>query len=54
VLSFGGCGIWIGNAAVGYAKEKLELLQRFDQFRQWGSLDEKRYCLVCGKIIAEQ
>jgi hypothetical protein len=31
--------------------EKLEILQRFDQFRQWHSLDEKRYCLVCGEII---
>ncbi len=31
--------------------EKLETLQRLDQFRQWRSLDEKRYCLVCGKII---
>ena len=31
--------------------EKLEILQRLDQFRQWYSLDEKRYCLVCGKII---
>jgi hypothetical protein len=32
-------------------EEKLEVLQRLDQFRQWYSLDEKRYCLVCGKII---
>jgi hypothetical protein len=32
-------------------EEKLETLQRLDQFRQWYSLDEKRYCLVCGKII---
>jgi len=32
-------------------EEKLEILQRLDQFRQWHSLDEKRYCLVCGKII---
>jgi hypothetical protein len=31
--------------------EKLEVLRRLDQFRQWRSLDEKRYCLVCGKII---
>jgi hypothetical protein len=31
--------------------DKLEVLRRLDQFRQWGSLDEKRYCLVCGKII---
>jgi hypothetical protein len=32
-------------------EEKLETLQRLDRFRQWHSLDEKRYCLVCGKII---
>ena len=31
--------------------EKLEVLRRLDQFRQWHSLDQKRYCLVCGKII---
>ena len=27
------------------------MLRRLDQFRQWPSLDEERYCLVCGKII---
>ena len=32
-------------------QEKLEALRRLDQFRQWHSLDEKRYCLVCGKLI---
>jgi len=32
-------------------EEKLDVLQRLDRFRQWHSLDEKRYCLVCGKII---
>jgi hypothetical protein len=32
--------------------EKLDALRRLDQFRQWRSLDDKRYCLVCGKIIA--
>ena len=31
--------------------EKLDVLRRLDQFRHWPSLDEKRYCLVCGKII---
>lgn len=31
--------------------EKLEVLRRLDQFRQWQSLDDKRYCLVCGKLI---
>ena len=34
--------------------EKLAALQRLDQFREWHSLDEKRYCLVCGKIITGQ
>jgi hypothetical protein len=33
---------------------KLEALRRLDQFRPWHSLDEKRYCLVCGKIITGQ
>jgi hypothetical protein len=31
--------------------EKLSVLRRLDQLRQWHSLDDKRYCLVCGKII---
>jgi hypothetical protein len=31
--------------------EKLNVLRRLDQFRQWHSLDEKRYCLVCGEVI---
>lgn len=31
--------------------DKLNALQRLDQFRQWRSLDDKRYCLVCGRII---
>jgi hypothetical protein len=35
-------------------EDKLEVLQRLDQFRLWHSLDEKRYCLVCGKLIAGQ
>jgi|SRR5439155_19262952 len=30
-------------------QEKLAILQGLDQFRH--SLDEKRYCVVCGKII---
>jgi hypothetical protein len=33
-------------------EEKLEILQRVDRFRQWHSLDEKRYCLVCGEMIS--
>jgi hypothetical protein len=32
--------------------EQLEALRLLDQFRAWHSLDEKRYCLVCGKIIS--
>ncbi len=35
-------------------KEKLQVLQRLDNFRAWQSLDEKRYCLVCSKIITGQ
>ncbi len=31
--------------------QKLDALRRLDQFRQWRSLDERRYCLVCGKVI---
>jgi len=31
--------------------DKLHSLQRLDQFREWHSLDDRRYCLVCGKII---
>jgi hypothetical protein len=30
---------------------KLEALRRLDQFREWSSLEDKRYCLCCGKII---
>jgi hypothetical protein len=33
-------------------EQKLEALRRLDQFRQWHSLDEKRYCLVCGNVIS--
>jgi hypothetical protein len=39
-------------APLGLAeKDKLQVLQRLDHFRTWRSLDEKRYCLVCSKII---
>ncbi len=31
--------------------ETLELLQRLDRYRKWLSLEEKRYCLACGRII---
>jgi hypothetical protein len=30
---------------------RLDALRRLDQFREWRSLDDKRYCLVCAKII---
>jgi hypothetical protein len=33
-------------------KEKLEIVRRLDQFRQWRSLEDKRYCLVCGTLIS--
>ncbi len=32
-------------------EERLEILRRLDPFHEWRSLDEKRYCMVCGKII---
>jgi hypothetical protein len=32
-------------------KQKLETLRQLDRFRHWHSLDDKRYCLVCGAII---
>jgi hypothetical protein len=31
--------------------DKLDALRRLDQFREWHSLDDKRFCLVCGKLI---
>ena len=30
--------------------DKIDALRRLDQFREWRSLDDKRFCLVCGKI----
>lgn len=33
-------------------EEKLHILRRLDQFREWHSLDDKRYCLVCGELIS--
>src|SRR6266550_7851614 len=32
-------------------EEKLDIMRRLDQFGQWHSLDQKRYCLVCGEMI---
>jgi hypothetical protein len=31
--------------------DKLDALRRLDKFRQWHSLDDKRYCLVCDRIL---
>jgi len=31
--------------------DRLDVLRRLDQFREWCSLDDKRFCLVCAKII---
>ena len=40
------------TAAVTFSdNEQLEALRRLDQFRQWPSLEDKRYCLVCGNVI---
>jgi hypothetical protein len=41
------------STATGLSEEEnLEALRRLDQFRQWHSLEEKRYCLVCGNLIS--
>jgi hypothetical protein len=34
--------------------DKLDALRRLDQFREWRSLDDQRFCLVCGKLITGQ
>ena len=34
------------------ATEKLEVMQRLDRYRKWASLEEKRYCLACGRLIS--
>jgi hypothetical protein len=31
--------------------DKLHILRSLDQFRGWQSLDDKRYCLSCEKVI---
>jgi hypothetical protein len=31
--------------------DKLAALRRIDGFRQWHSLDDKRQCLQCGKVV---
>ena len=45
------CGVGSDSLVELSDKEKLRTLRRLDQFRDWRSLDEKRYCLVCGEII---
>jgi hypothetical protein len=34
-----------------FEDDKLEVLRRLDRHRNWRALDDKRYCLGCGKII---
>ena len=31
--------------------DKLNALRRLDQFREWRSLDDRRFCLVCSRLI---
>ena len=33
-------------------EDSLDVLRRLDQFREWHSLDDKRFCLVGGKILS--
>ena len=33
------------------SSDKLDALRRLDQFRQWYSLDDRRRCLQCGRIM---
>jgi hypothetical protein len=42
---------WSRKKMIPTDEEKLNLLQRLDRFRVWNSLDDKRYCLVCGQIV---
>jgi hypothetical protein len=32
--------------------EKLRLLRRLDRFRSWASMNQRRLCLGCGKLIS--
>src|SRR5205823_9568593 len=39
-------------AAIQFADgDKLQILRHLDRYRTWRSLDEKRYCLACGRIV---
>jgi hypothetical protein len=31
--------------------EKLDILREADSLRKWGSLDDRRVCVLCGKVI---
>lgn len=31
--------------------DKLQILRQLDRYRTWRSLDEKRYCLSCSRVI---
>lgn len=31
--------------------DKLSVLRRVDRHREWRSLDDKRYCLICRKVM---
>jgi hypothetical protein len=44
--------VTLSTAATLSDEDKLDVLRLLDQFRQWNSLDEKRYCLVCGTLIS--
>jgi hypothetical protein len=45
------CGVSLLSPIELSTADKLQVLQRLDQFRKWQSLDEKRYCLGCSRII---
>jgi hypothetical protein len=34
------------------SQERLEILREVDNYRRWYSLDDKRVCVVCHKIIS--
>jgi hypothetical protein len=34
------------------AEAKLNLLRQLDRWRQWQSLDDRRLCLGCGRLIS--
>jgi len=34
------------------AEQKLQLLKQLDRWRPWKSLDDRRLCLGCGRLIS--